>query len=183
MPERAGGEFAARLRALGLAIARVGRAGGLALAVGWAALIWFASSQPARTIGVGTPAGSWLGNLAHAPEFGMLALLASLALPRVERWPDLTPRRRGLVFLLVLAYAAVDELHQAATPDRDPSVLDLGTDLLGAWLTLRVIAAVGGPHAEPERVPGLFVRGLAACVAWSALVTFLPAAFPEQAWL
>lgn len=183
MPERAGGAFAARLRSIGNALARAGRPAGAALAVGWCALIWLASSQPAQQTGLESASGAWLGNFAHAPEFGVLALFLSLALPRRGGWPDLSARNRALALLAVLAYAVVDELHQATTPDRDASVLDVGTDLLGAWLTLRVIAAVGGAQAEPQRVPALFAWGLAACVAWSAVVTFLPGAFPEQAWL
>jgi VanZ family protein len=42
-----------------------------------------------------------------------------------------THKNWALPFLLCIIYATVDELHQMFTPNRSPTVRDIGYDLLG----------------------------------------------------
>ncbi len=149
----------------------------------WLWLIWFLSAQPPPPIGTAGAAGGLLGNFAHALEYGVLALWLALCVPRRGGWPDLAPRVRAGLCVLLLAYAVSDELHQSLTPGRDASLFDVVTDVLGGALTLEVIAAAAGPHAAPHRLPGLFAWGIAACFACAALATFAPEWLPGHEWM
>ncbi len=40
-----------------------------------------------------------------------------------------------LPFLFTLLYAALDEFHQMFTPNRYPTIRDVGYDMLGAWVS------------------------------------------------
>ncbi|MER3409407.1 MAG: hypothetical protein C4305_02700 [Thermoleophilia bacterium] len=92
--------------------------------VAWAGLIFFLSSIP----DLGTGLGGYdlaLRKLAHAVEYAVLAALLLRALGR--KLPS---------FLLALAYAASDELHQAFVPGRQAALHDVAVDALGAALGL-----------------------------------------------
>ena len=97
--------------------------------VGWMALIFVLSAQP----DLPQPASGWLEWLissgAHAFVFGVLAVLLAWALGQ---------RRKALVvaFGLTLVYAFSDEFHQAFVPGRQPDLLDIGCDALGAVVGL-----------------------------------------------
>jgi VanZ family protein len=96
---------------------------------GWMLLIFVLSAQP----DLPQPASGWLEWLissgAHAFVFGVLAVLLAWALGQ---------RRRVLVvaFGLTLLYALSDEFHQAFVPGRQPDLMDIGCDALGAALGL-----------------------------------------------
>ena len=85
---------------------------------------------------------SFLGNLFHCPLYAGLAatLLLGFRRPGPER--DHLPPRAALTALAVLiAYGIFDELHQSWS-GRNPSVLDVITDLMGgllAWLVIKRI--------------------------------------------
>ncbi|MFN0009291.1 MAG: VanZ family protein [Planctomycetota bacterium] len=178
-----GGFLAQVLQALGRLLQRIPRSGAVALAVAWGALIWYASSRPAPAIG---PVGAWgemLGNLAHAPEYGVLVVWIALALPRRDGWPDLAPRSVCWILVVAGLYAVLDEIHQSFTPDRDASVFDLLTDLVGASATLACIVAAGGARASPKDLRKRLVLGLLACVLAAALATFGSDAWPNAAWV
>jgi VanZ family protein len=93
-------------------------------AIAWAALIFAFSSIPS----LGTGLGFWdllLRKLAHAAEFGILALL----LWRPMRW------ELG-VFVLATAYAASDEYHQTFVSGRVGLVSDWAIDTAGIVIAL-----------------------------------------------
>jgi hypothetical protein len=148
------------------------------LAAGWAALIWWFSSQPGDVL----PAAwywDYAANLAHAPLFGLLALWVASAVasrPVGEGWP--APGLRGAVLtaLVVLAWGVTDELHQSMVADRTPSMWDLGTDvgaaLLVLWIATYVGRGAGGRGATEGGLLGRLAAGIAACLGWAALVTF-----------
>jgi hypothetical protein len=180
--ERAEG-LARILQALGRTLQRIPRSAAVALAFAWAALIWFASSRSAPAIG---PEGSWgklLGNLAHAPEYGVLVLWLALALPRRDGWPVLEPRSVSWILVVAVLYAILDEVHQSYTPDRDASAFDVLTDFVGASATLACVVAEGGERASSKELRKRLVLGLLACVLAAALATFGPDAWPGAAWL
>ena len=83
---------------------------------------------------------------AHLAEYAVLALLLWRALrkpvkadPRPWTWPD-----ARLALLMVMCYAATDEIHQSLGPPRTPLVTDVLVDtsggavaLLAAWISSR----------------------------------------------
>jgi VanZ family protein len=87
--------------------------------VAWAGLIFTLSSIP----DLGTGLGGWdlvLRKLAHAAEYAVLGLLLQRALDHA--WAP---------FLLGVAYAITDEIHQAFVPGRLGSPLDVAIDAAG----------------------------------------------------
>jgi VanZ family protein len=74
--------------------------------------------------------------LVHALEYAILGALVAGALGgRGLGW-----RGRGLALVLAVAYAASDELHQGFVPGRDPSLLDLVADTIGAATGILLVA-------------------------------------------
>ncbi len=83
-------------------------------------------------------AGWAVRKAAHLTEYGVLALLALRAV-----WAD--TRLRGLaapaaVFLFCGLVAAGDELHQVTVASRSGSPVDVGIDLLGAFLVVGALS-------------------------------------------
>ena len=161
------------LCAAGDALARAPRALGALCAAGWGAFIWYLSGGPPPDVPA-TPLFSFIFNLAHAPLFGVLALLAALALPRAapRGWPRLSRDARLGVVSLVLLYAVIDEWHQSRTPGRMPTWHDVLTDVAGATATLAVAAYLARADAGPRARPGRLALGLLACLAAAALASF-----------
>jgi VanZ family protein len=90
----------------------------------WAGVIFGLSSIP----DLGTGLGGWdlvLRKLAHATEFGLLAVLLYRALLRAP-----------LALLVASAYAATDELHQAFVRGRQASPRDWAIDTAGVAIGL-----------------------------------------------
>jgi VanZ family protein len=162
---------------------RIPRPLAIAGALGWALVIWFLSSQPGRPFGPQGPFTEVLGNLAHAPEYGILALWLVLALPRRSAWPVLDTRALVGILLVVLLYAVLDEFHQSFTPHRDASAFDVLTDFIGACATLSCVVAGGGPRANSRELLLRLVLGFFACVLAASLATFAPESFPGATWL
>jgi VanZ family protein len=93
----------------------------------WAAVIFTLSSIPSLSTGLGL----WdtiLRKAAHMTEYAILALLLMRALGRE------TPS-----FLLGLAYAATDELHQHFVRGRHGSPFDVAIDAVGLALGLLLL--------------------------------------------
>jgi len=95
----------------------------------WAALIFGLSAVP----NLGTDLGTWdtvLRKCAHVSEYAVLALLLYRALGR-----ELP------AFLVGLAYAVTDEIHQEFVRGRHASPFDVSMDAAGLVLGLLVLHA------------------------------------------
>ena len=95
----------------------------------WAAVIFAFSSIPS----LGTDLGVWdtvLRKCAHATEYAILALLLYRAIGQ-----DLP------AFMIGLAYAVTDEIHQAFVRGRHASPFDVAMDAAGLALGLLVLHA------------------------------------------
>lgn len=171
----AGGPLLRGLRAAGRGLLRLPRPARVGLAIGWAGLIWWLSSDDSPPT-LRVPLGRLVGNLAHAPLFGLLALwVVAAALPRAAAGGDLPrlERTRALVvFALVLAYAIVDEVHQASTQGRHATPRDVVTDLVGALCVLDVVRHVARADAGEAGLRWRLARGVGLCVLAAALATW-----------
>jgi VanZ family protein len=95
----------------------------------WAAVIFALSSLP----NLGTDLGVWdtiLRKCAHASEYAILAVLLYRAIGR-----ELP------AFMIGLAYAVTDELHQAFVRGRHASPFDVSMDAAGLALGLLLVHA------------------------------------------
>ncbi len=180
--ERGPGTLLGLLRRTGSVLQQVPRARAWVPLAAWLAFIWLLSSSPSKAPG-GSAAWGWAANLTHAALFGVLALWGALLAPRQGGWPVLD-RRASLGLLgLVFAYGLLDELHQAAVPGRDASLLDLFTDLSGAISVLGVARYAGRADASERGLATLLGSGILLCGLCAALATWLPFAFPGVGWL
>jgi VanZ family protein len=150
---------------------------GWGLTAAWMLLIWSLSSrtfeQPPE---VGAELWRVAANLAHAPLFGILALLVAgivlrrkahgAGLPRVEALDAL------VIAVWVLVWGALDEWRQGSTPGRHPSPFDVVTDLVGALAVLWIVAYLGGSRATESGLRLRLCVGLLACLAASLVVSF-----------
>lgn len=105
-------------------------------------MTWVLSSIP--DLKSDLPEDFVLRKIAHALEFGVLALLVRSALP--ERAGRTAKRavvdlRDGYAGLAALAYALVDELHQTFVPGRHGAATDVLID--GAGVVLALLLAAG----------------------------------------
>jgi len=101
----------------------------LAMAIGWAAVIYSLSSQTGLDV---PPLFIGQDKLLHALIFGILGFLVAGALlpaARHIRWHHILS-----AVLLVAAYAMLDELHQHFVPGRTPEVFDVLADIGGGLL-------------------------------------------------
>lgn len=184
-PDRDRASVAARaLRAIGGLLVALPRPLAALLTIGWAGLIWFLSAQRPVVFAIASAWGGVLSNLAHAPEYAIFTAWVLLCAPRRDGWPVLSRRIVGWVLAVVVAYAAVDEIHQGLVPLRDASVFDVLTDLVGACVLLR-IATIVGPRARtsPPQLLRTVVWGALACLVAACLASFVPPYFPELKWL
>jgi VanZ family protein len=103
------------------------------LTVGWMALIFFLSSQPAPSIPLPFLGGD---KLLHVIVYAILGFLFSRALflDRVMTW-----KRALLVIGLVMVYGVTDEFHQSLVPGRQVSEWDVLADSLGAAIATGLI--------------------------------------------
>lgn len=101
----------------------------LLLALTWAGVIFFLSSQP----GTDTPPPfPHMDKLPHALVFGILGTLVLCAMrPGTYGYS----RAHALTALAIAAtYGVLDEIHQHFVPGRMPDVLDVLADITGAAL-------------------------------------------------
>ncbi len=159
------------LRWMGLWLLRAPRVLAWGLVLAHVASIWALSSV--SNVGPANDSILWaiLGNAAHAPLFGFLGLFLAGALLREgpHGWARITKGAVVGVLSLVAAYGAIDEWHQSLVPGRNPSLLDLVTDLVGGTCVLWIVGYLG-QSGRTER--GLWMRlagGVALCFA-SAIV-------------
>jgi VanZ family protein len=112
----------------------------------WMGVIFLLSSIPNASPGSGefSPRSA----LAHIVEYGILAYLVCRALYQYESLRSLPRRLSALAMALCLVYGLTDEIHQSFVRFREPSVLDLALDGVGAglgvalfWLSRRFLYA------------------------------------------
>lgn len=170
-------------RAFGRGLAKLPRAAGLVLVAFWMYAIWYVSSITVPHVGTSNALSAVIGNLGHAPEFGLLALWACLLLPRRDGWVDTEASTLRLVWLFVLVYAIVDEAHQGMTAHRDPSVFDVLTDVVAGALVLLTVRYAGGAHADATKLGRTLAWGMLACLVCACLASFIPPLAPTWEWL
>lgn len=113
-----------------------------ALAGVWMAVIFGLSSQSSLP----QPAGISDDAISLAGHLGVYAILATIfwaITPR--RWPN--QRRLALAFACTMLFALSDEWHQSFVANREPSLIDLAVDAVGATLALMAMQrlAIGNP--------------------------------------
>lgn len=129
-------------------------------------VLWWSSSRE-PTGGEASVVKSFLHNGAHVLAYGALA----------TAWWTLFARRLPPTYLgtavwsLSVAYGVVDELHQAAVPGRTCSVMDLGSDAVGAWLA---ILCLDWLHLQHGRALAMIPLAVCAAVVAVSLATFVP---------
>lgn len=101
----------------------------------WMGLIFTLSSVPSLHISSDSMVDYVLRKIADIVVFGVLALLILRA---KAGWK--------LAFLLTLAYATSDEVHQAFVPGRHSDPVDVGFDTVGAAPALFVAKQLPTPH-------------------------------------
>ena len=103
-------------------------------ALTWAAVIFAFSAQPDLPHVPQSLLDLLVRKGAHMTEYAILAVLLYRALvPAVVREGPSAPL---LAWLLAVAYAMSDEVHQSFVPGRTAAVLDVGIDATGALLGL-----------------------------------------------
>lgn len=116
-------------------------AGGLRFlpVLAWMGLIFALSSRSKlpRSPGIGP---DLVGIAGHFTVYAVLAALLWWTLPA----KDLAPWQRfALALVGAVAYGVSDEWHQSFVPGRDPALLDLVVDALGAMFALAMVRLVG----------------------------------------
>lgn len=150
-----------------------------AAAAVYAGGIFALSHLPGSTFGAHGPLLDFAFNYVHAPLFGGLSLLVSLALARRGAAVALPPRRLALAVFLVLAYGVVDELHQSLVSGRSPSALDLVTDCAGAVAAAVLVkGALDGGRPGPILLRILLALGVGAVSAFLASRSITLVDFP-----
>lgn len=170
-------------RAVGGLMAKLPRVLAVPLVAFWMYVIWYVSSITVPHVGTGNAASAVIGNLGHAPEFGLLALWVCLLLPRRNGWVDTEASTLRYVWLFVLVYAIVDEAHQGMTAHRDPSVFDVLTDTVAAAIVLMTVRYAGGAHADATKLGKTLAWGMLACLVCACLASFIPPLAPTWEWL
>lgn len=114
----------------------------------WMGVIFFLSHQPDLPHHPEAILDVIIKKLGHMAEYAVLAALAWWAWRRVGG----TTSTRAFLYAFVLAvlYAASDEGHQYLVPGRNPQLLDVGFDVLGAGLSLLTIRRIL-PVGEVQR--------------------------------
>ncbi len=159
------------LRAVGHFLLGLPRPVPFLLALAWMVLIWALSAQSFPTRGEGNLAWGTLANLAHAPLFGFLGLFLAagvLRAPASGGWPAWSWGMALGVLSTVGVYGLVDEWHQGSVPGRDPSGLDVVTDVVGCASVLWIIAYLGQAQGSEAGLVRRLLVALALCVlvAW-----------------
>jgi len=137
------------------------------------AVIWWASARTTLPGAGRGPAWTFGWNLAHAPTFGLLALLLLPLAPRADGWVRLGPRQWAWLSLVAVGYGVVDEWHQAHVPGRHPSFLDVVTDAVGVGCVLWIATYLGRPAVAEGGLRRRLAAGLGLCLTVAASATFL----------
>ena len=117
------------------------------LALAWMGAIFWVSSGPVPPVVPDQFLDLVVKKAGHFSAYALLAVLWWLALRG-----RVTPRVALVAaFAIAAAYAGSDELHQAFSPTRHPSLVDVGIDALGAAAGLLVITLWRRVPLRPRR--------------------------------
>ncbi len=117
------------------------------LALAWMGAIFWVSSGPVPPVVPDPLVDLLLKKAGHFCAYALLAVLWWLALRG-----RLTPRLALVAaFVLAAGYAGSDEIHQAFSPTRHPSLVDVGIDSVGAVTGLWVVFRWARTRTDPER--------------------------------
>ena len=88
-------------------------------------------------------------NLGHIPAYALLTFLWLMSVPVRKNG------NRSLVVILsvlagIVCFSVSDEIHQSFTPGRDPSLMDVGLDLVGFCLGLSIYHVTTRPEAQEK---------------------------------
>lgn len=173
-PERtaSGAGLLRGLRALGGLLLRQPRAFAVLAPLAWMGLIWFLSSQPAGRADEPSPLFSFIWNMAHGPEYAILAVLLLPLLPRRDGWVVL--ERAQMIFVMAVAggYGVIDELHQGRVAGRASSVGDALTDLCAIGAVLVIARYVSTSAANGRGLARRLLTGAAVVTGGAAVATF-----------
>ncbi|MDY6973158.1 MAG: VanZ family protein [Thermodesulfobacteriota bacterium] len=113
----------------------------------------YLSSIPAGSFpGSGSVTEQTLSNLAHIPEYGLLAFLWLKVFAGNEN-TDTFSVVNILILSGVMIFAVSDEIHQSFVPGRSASFIDIGLDGLGALLGLWALRILRDPPIGRYRDP------------------------------
>lgn len=105
----------------------------------WMGFIFWLSSQPFLPSAPDPLFDLVLKKVGHAVLYAVLALLWAWAL-KGEALP--WGRRAQLAAAAAILYAIFDEFHQAFTPGRHPTIIDVGIDSVGAIVAIKLLPPV-----------------------------------------
>ena len=108
----------------------------------WAGMIFFLSSIPDLRSGLPNIFDLILRKIAHAGEFGVLAILVMRAISSssFKQIKQSTISTIVIVIIIVILYAISDEIHQDFVPGRIASATDVLIDSIGALTGLLIFA-------------------------------------------
>lgn len=110
----------------------------------WMAVIFVFSAQPKSALPDYGQADFPIKKLAHTGEYAILGALIAWAAGRGHGWR---------AWLLAVAYAASDEIHQMFVPGRTARLLDVGIDSVGAGMGILLIIwwLASRSHSPPHQ--------------------------------
>ncbi len=117
----------------------------------WCGVIFFFSSMPS----IRTPFLIWwdvlIKKTGHLSEYAVLYTLLVRAL-----YNSATNLSHKQIYVLAiffgLSYAFSDEIHQYFTPGRQPAIMDVGIDLMGMLIALKLIIYIKNHHQHYPRI-------------------------------
>jgi len=170
------------LRAAGSALMALSPATRWIPAAAWMALTFVLSMQRFGSGGSEGFGWSIASNGYHCFEYGVLAICLCLFAPREQGWPRLRARETAWIVALAGLYGISDEIHQHFVPTRNSSLLDLLSDVVGAWLATRAVARAGGVDYDAHRLKRIVLLGIPLCFACGALANWGAEWFPWVSW-
>lgn len=113
----------------------------------WAGMIFYLSSIPNLHSGLPDMIDIVLRKIAHAGEFGILAILLLRAALSLRRKQNNQPPFNIIIIVIVIVflYAILDEIHQHFTAGRVASPIDVLIDGIGAVLGIAIWRRISLP--------------------------------------